>query len=89
MKVTWKFPEHVTPEVDDDWDPEDDHFPHGSRLTLTNVDHTMVGFYHCQQVDEHNTSVEEAMESFKANAFYIYVDGKMRRKKLSKINKLK
>lgn len=81
VRVTWKLPEHVAlgDVVIDVQDGEsfDAGYPYASRLTLNSVDHTVVGFYYCVQVDEESEgSLEVLVDLFKATPFYIFVDGK-------------
>lgn len=78
LNVTWKVPDavnpqsyHITTEESNDLE-----MPYLTRLHLSQVDHTFVGFYYCTNALD-SDNMDQQVQEFQATAFYVFVDGEI------------
>lgn len=80
VKVTWRVPHELADFIEvTEIESFDSHWRFASQMTIDAVDFRMAGFYYCLQDDEEtaNQNVQELVENFRANPFYIFVDGEI------------
>lgn len=78
--MTWRVPHELADFIEvTEMESFDSHWRFASQMTIDAVDFRMAGFYYCLQDDEEtaNQNVQELVENFRANPFYIFVDGEI------------